>query len=101
MAIGGNCGIVINLDKVPNNCKRLDNLLFSETPSRFIIGTKDEDKIEKELYKSKNLVYAKIGKVVKFPDRIIFQQNNKKTINLEVKVARKYYENISNIMKSY
>ena len=101
MAIGSNCGIAINLDKIPNNCKRLDNLLFAETPSRFIIGTKDEDKIEKELYKCKNLQYAKIGKVVKFPDRIIFQRNNKKIINIEIEIAKKYYENLSNIMKSY
>jgi phosphoribosylformylglycinamidine synthase len=101
MAIGGNCGIVINLDKVPNNCKRLDNLLFSETPSRFIIGTKDEDKIEKELNKCKNLAYSKIGKVIKSQDRIIFQRKNKKIINIELGIAKKYYENISNIMKSY
>ncbi len=101
MAIGGNCGIEISLDKIPNNCKRLDNLLFSEAPSRFIIGTKYEDKIEKELSNCKNLEYSKIGKVVASPDRIIFNQNNKKIINIEVEIAKKYYENISKIMESY
>jgi phosphoribosylformylglycinamidine synthase subunit PurL len=101
MAIGGSCGIEINLDKVPNNCKRLDNLLFSETPSRFIIGTKDEDKIEKILSSCKNLEYSKIGKVVTSSDRIIFHQNNKKIIDIEVEIAKKYYENISKIMESY
>ncbi|HSF01021.1 MAG TPA: phosphoribosylformylglycinamidine synthase subunit PurL [Nitrososphaeraceae archaeon] len=101
MAIGGSCGIEINLDKVPNNCKRLDNLLFSETPSRFIIGTKDEDKIGKILSSCKNLEYSKIGKVVTSSDRIIFHQNNKKIIDIEVEIAKKYYENISKIMESY
>jgi phosphoribosylformylglycinamidine synthase len=101
MAIGGSCGIEINLDKVPNNCKRLDNFLFSETPSRFIIGTKNEDKIEKILSSCKNLEYSKIGKVVTSSDRIIFHQNNKKIIDIEVEIAKKYYENISKIMESY
>jgi phosphoribosylformylglycinamidine synthase len=101
MAIGGSCGIEINLDKVPNNCKRLDNLLFSETPSRFIIGTKDEDKIEKILSSCKNLEYSKIGKVVTSSDRITFHQNNKKIIDIEGETAKKYYENISKIMESY
>lgn len=101
MAIGSNCGIEINVDKVPNNCKRLDNLLFSETPSRFIIGTKDEDKIEKEFSNSKNLEYSKIGKVITLPKRIIFRQNDKQIVNIEVEVAKKYYENISKIMEGY
>ena len=101
MAIGSNCGIEINLDKVPNNCKRLDNLLFSESPSRFIIGTKDEDKIEKELSNCNNLEYSKIGKVLTIPKRIIFRQNNKQIVNIEVEIAKKYYENISKIMESY
>ena len=92
---------MISLDKIPNNCKRLDNLLFAETPSRFIIGTKEEDKIEKELSKYKNLEYSKIGKVLAFPKKIIFRQNNKQIVNIEVEIAKKYYENISKIMESY
>ena len=100
MAIGGNCGIEVNLDKVPANCKRLDNLLFSETPSRFIVGTNNEDKIEKELIKCKSLQFAKIGKVKSFSEKIIFAHKNKKIIDIKLEIAKKYYENISNIMKT-
>ena len=100
MAIGSNCGIEINLNQVPSNCKRLDNLLFSETPSRFIIGTANEYKIEKELNKYKNLQYARIGKVTKDSKKIIFIDKNKKIIDLDLDTAKKYYENISNVMEN-
>ena len=39
IALGSNRGITINLDKVPNTCEKIDELLFSESPSRYIIGT--------------------------------------------------------------
>ena len=98
-AIGSNCGIKINLDKIPNNCDRLDNLLFSETPSRFIIGTKHEEEIEKILNKYNKLAYAKVGKVSKLYKKIIFGHNNKKIVNIDLKIGKKYYENLYDIMK--
>jgi phosphoribosylformylglycinamidine synthase len=101
MAIGSNCGINIDLDNVPNKCKRLDFLLFAETPSRFIIGTKDEDKLETELSNCKNLTYSKIGKVMDFRDNITFASKKKKIINLEMEIAKKHYENLSFIMENY
>jgi phosphoribosylformylglycinamidine synthase II len=99
MAIGSNCGMEINLDKIPNKCDRLDNLLFSETPSRYIIGTKQEEKIEKIFNKYKLLTYAKVGRVSNLHKKIIFECNNKKIINIDLKIGKKYYENLSNIMK--
>ncbi|MGE3859020.1 MAG: phosphoribosylformylglycinamidine synthase subunit PurL [Nitrososphaeraceae archaeon] len=99
MAIGSNCGIEINLDEIPNNCDRLDNLLFSETPSRYIIGTKQEEEIEKIFNKYKMLRYAKVGKVSNLHKKIIFKHDNKKIVNIDLKIGKKYYENISNIMQ--
>ena len=101
MAIASNCGININLDNVPNKCKRLDFLLFAETPSRFIIGTKDEEKLETELSKRKNLTYAKIGKVTDFRANITLASKKKNIINLEMEIAKKYFENLSLIMENY
>jgi phosphoribosylformylglycinamidine synthase subunit PurL len=102
MAIASNCGINIDLDNVPNKCKRLDFLLFAETPSRFIIGTKDEEKLETELSKRKNLTYAKIGKVTDSRANITFASKKKKNIiNLEMEIAKKYFENLSLIMENY
>jgi phosphoribosylformylglycinamidine synthase subunit PurL len=101
MAIGSNCGINIDLDNVPNKCKRVDFLLFAETPSRFIIGTKNEDKLDTELSNCKNLAYSKIGKVTDFRDNITFASKEKKIINLEMEIAKKYFENLSLIMENY
>ncbi len=101
MAIASNCGINIDLDNVPNKCKRLDFLLFAETPSRFIIGTKDEEELETELSKHKNLTYAKIGKVTEFRANITFASKKKDIINLEMEIAKKYFENLSLIMENY
>lgn len=100
MALSSNCGLNIDLDKLPNTCERLDFLLFAETPSRFIIGTKNEEKLENEFAKCKNLKYSKIGKVMDTGDNITFISKNKKIINLEMKNAKKYYESISSIMKN-
>ena len=100
MAIGSNCGVNIDLEKVPNTCKRVDFLLFAETPSRFIIGTKNEEKLEKEFSKCKKLKYSKIGKVMDYGDNISFVSKNKKIINLEMQIAKKYFENISSIMEN-
>ena len=100
MAIGSNCGVNIDLDTIPNNCKRVDFLLFAETPSRFIIGTKNEEKLEKAFSKYKNLKYSKIGKVMNYGDNITFASKNKKIINLEMDIAKKYFENISSIMEN-
>ncbi|MGZ5546884.1 MAG: phosphoribosylformylglycinamidine synthase subunit PurL [Nitrososphaeraceae archaeon] len=101
MAIASNCGINIDLDNVPNKCKRLDFLLFAETPSRFIIGTKDKEKLETELSKRNNLTYAKIGKVMDFRANITFASKKKNIINLEMEIAKKYFENLSLIMENY
>ncbi|MGZ5510073.1 MAG: AIR synthase-related protein, partial [Nitrososphaeraceae archaeon] len=101
MAIASNCGINIDLDNVPNKCKRLDFLLFAETPSRFIIGTKDKEKLETELSKRNNLTYAKIGKVMDFRANITFASKKINIINLEMEIAKKYFENLSLIMENY
>lgn len=101
MALGSNCGVNIDLEQVPNTCKRLDFLLFAETPSRFIIGTKNEEKLEEEFSKCKNLKYSKIGKVMDYGDNITFVSKKKKIINLEMQIAKTYFENISSIMEHH
>jgi hypothetical protein len=46
------------------------------------------------------LQFAKIGKVKSFSEKIIFAHKNKKIIDIKLEIAKKYYENISNIMKT-
>jgi len=62
LAISSNLGIDIDLERIPNNCKRHDHLLFSESHSRFIIGTNQADKV-KRILKTRKCVFSEIGKV--------------------------------------
>lgn len=60
LAISGNLGINVDLKKIPNICKRDDFLLFSETHSRFIIGSSNPDKI-KRFMKNRKCSFSEIG----------------------------------------
>jgi len=62
LAISSNLGIDIDLERIPNNCKLHDHLLFSESHSRFIIGTNQADKV-KRILKTRKCVFSEIGKV--------------------------------------
>ena len=61
LAISGNLGINIDLKKIPNNCSRHDYLLFSESHSRFIIGTRRPDRLKRILSRRK-CIFSEIGK---------------------------------------
>src|ERR687890_2726084 len=63
MAIQGRAGIIIDLDSIPNTCSRIDNLLFSESHSRYIIGTRKPDEVEKYLANINGIIFARIGYV--------------------------------------
>jgi len=43
MSIQGRRGVTVDLDKVPKKTSRIDNLLFSESRSRFILETKPKN----------------------------------------------------------
>ena len=60
MAIAGNTGFKVKLDSAPSFCTRLDDLLFSESHSRYLIGTKKPDQVE-QLLKSEGVRFARIG----------------------------------------
>lgn len=62
LAISSNLGIAIDLERIPNNCKRDDHLLFSESHSRYIIGTNQADKV-KRILRTRKCVFSEIGKV--------------------------------------
>jgi phosphoribosylformylglycinamidine synthase subunit PurL len=72
MATQGQIGIRIDLSLVPNSCSRLDNLLFSESHSRFIFGTRKPDELRRLLLKFKGLHFAEIGKADKQNENVVF-----------------------------
>jgi phosphoribosylformylglycinamidine synthase subunit PurL len=62
MAMEGKIGLEVNLDLIPNACSRIDNLLFSESQSRFVFATTSPRKVDNFLRSIPGLKYAKIGK---------------------------------------
>jgi phosphoribosylformylglycinamidine synthase len=73
IAIKAQIGITIDLNRVPNSCSRLDNLIFSESHSRFIFGTSQPVEVIRMLSKFKGLHFAKIGKADKQNENVIFR----------------------------
>jgi phosphoribosylformylglycinamidine synthase subunit PurL len=61
MALEGRTGLEVNLDLIPNTCSRIDNLLFSESQSRFVFATSKPTDVENLLKATPGLAYARIG----------------------------------------
>jgi phosphoribosylformylglycinamidine synthase subunit PurL len=96
LAISGKLGINVDLKKIPNNCSRCDYLLFSESHSRFIIGTRQPDKVNKIL-NGRNCVFSEIGKI----DRtkiLNLHYSGKEIINLPVDDLNHSYNTMNHIM---
>ena len=82
MAIAGSIGFKVQLDSIPNSCKQIDELLFSETQSRYIIATKDPETVYKVL-STKGVRFAKIGKTI--PTNIKFIKGKRDVVRLSLK----------------
>jgi phosphoribosylformylglycinamidine synthase II len=82
MAIAGSIGFKVQLDSIPNSCKQIDELLFSETQSRYIIATKEPESVHKVL-SAKGLRFAEIGKTI--PTSIEFIKGKQDMIRLSLK----------------
>ncbi|HJT49595.1 MAG TPA: phosphoribosylformylglycinamidine synthase subunit PurL [Nitrososphaeraceae archaeon] len=78
MAIQGEIGITIDLSRIPNTCSRVDNLLFSESHSRFIFGTNRPTEVTEMLAKFKGVHVAEIGKADKRNENLVFGSVNAK-----------------------
>ncbi|HKX20413.1 MAG TPA: phosphoribosylformylglycinamidine synthase subunit PurL [Nitrososphaeraceae archaeon] len=96
LAISGNVGIDIDLDKIPNSCSRHDFLLFSETHSRYILGTQNTNSVRK-LLRRKGCIFSEIGMV----DRsgiLNFHYSGKDIANLSVNELNRSYNTINQLM---
>src|SRR5438093_252593 len=96
LAISGNVGIDIDLEKIPNNCSRPDYLLFSESHSRFIIGSKQRNRV-KEILRSKRCIFSEIGEV-ETTKSLNLHHSRKEIINLPVNDLACNYNTINHIM---
>jgi phosphoribosylformylglycinamidine synthase len=96
MAVQGQMGITIDLDNVPNSCARLDNLLFSESHSRFVFGTNEPAHARKMLSAFDGLHFAEIGKAEKQNKNVLFTTKRANPSYAEVKVVDTALEKLAN-----
>ena len=87
LCMNNNIGCKISLDKIPSKKLENDELLFSESHSRYliVIEKKNLNKINKIL-SSKKLDYATIGNFE--GSKISFKKNSENIVNLSVDTAR-------------
>ncbi|MBI1828412.1 MAG: phosphoribosylformylglycinamidine synthase subunit PurL [Thaumarchaeota archaeon] len=87
LCITNDMGCVVSIDKILGQKLKPDEILFSESHSRYllVIDPKNSDKI-KSLLKQKNVSYAFIGKFS--GSSIIFRNKTKTITNLRVDKAR-------------
>jgi phosphoribosylformylglycinamidine synthase len=95
MAMAGSTGFRVNLGAVPNSCSRADDLLFSESHSRYIVGTKDPEKVRNAL-SSAGVTFAEIGKAA---NAIEFSRGKKKLIRLMLKQLQTSFDSLGKVMQ--
>jgi phosphoribosylformylglycinamidine synthase len=95
MAIAGSIGFKVQLDSVPNSCKQLDELLFSETQSRYIIASKDPEGVHKVLL-AKGVSFAEIGKTI--PNNVEFVKGQAHIIRLSLKHLQSNFYSLEKIL---
>ena len=101
MAIAGNIGLKVKLGLIPNSCSRLDNLVFSESQSRFIIGTRQPIKTRKLLSKFKGLKFAQIGSATKSDKNIKFiNKKNRTVVDIPVNKLRQRSNALERMMNN-
>jgi phosphoribosylformylglycinamidine synthase subunit PurL len=98
-AMAGRTGLEVDLDLLPNSCSRLDNLLFSESQSRFIFATSDPENVEKSLREVPGLVYAKIGNSsARGDNKIVLLKSGSPIVCSSIEELEDKYSSLSKIM---
>jgi len=95
MSIAGSTGFEVDLDVVPNLCSRTDDLLFSESHSRYIVGTKQPEKVRKML-SSADVMFEQIGSA---SNAIEFAKGEKRLIKLTLKQLQTSFYSLEKVMQ--
>jgi phosphoribosylformylglycinamidine synthase len=95
MALAGSTGFAVNLDAVPNSCGRIDDLLFSESHSRYVIGTKEPEQVRQAL-SSAGVAFSEIGKSTR---AIEFAKGKRKVIRLTMKQLQTSFYSLGKVMQ--
>jgi phosphoribosylformylglycinamidine synthase II len=97
MAIAGSIGFKVQLDSVPNSCKQTDELLFSETQSRYIVATKEPESVLKVLA-GKGVRFAEIGKTTS--TNVEFVKGKRDMIRLSLKQLQSNFDLLERTLQS-
>jgi len=95
MAIAGSVGMKIDLNAIPNSCNRIDELLFSETHSRYLVSTKEADRVRRVLA-SVGIPFAEIGIIIGTNFEVY--KGKKMIMRLPLKQLRSHYDRLENIL---
>jgi len=100
MSIQGHKGVTVDVDKVPNKTRRMDNLLFSESRSRFILETKPKNTTRiVSSFKRLGIPSAKIGKVT--GNGIEFRSEGQAILTIPTaEASRAWFETIPRAMEA-
>ena len=100
MSIQGRKGITVDLDKAPNKTSRMDNLLFSESRSRFVLETRPRNAAGiVRSFKRLGIPAAKIGTVT--DNGIEFLSNGQPIITIPLaEASRAWSETIPRAMEA-
>jgi phosphoribosylformylglycinamidine synthase len=92
LCITNQSGCVVSIEKIPADKMRLDELLFSETHSRFllVISKKDENKVMSFLEK-KGILHSSIGNFS--GENILFKEKSKIVTSVRVDKAQEKWLN--------
>ncbi len=96
MAVSGGTGFRVDLGSLPHSCQRLDDLLFSESHSRYIVGTKHPDSV-RSLLTSEGVTFAQVGVVG--GSTVDFSNNRTIVAKLPLKNVEKSYYSLERTME--
>ncbi len=99
MAMQGRTGFEVNLDLIPNTCSRIDNLLFSESQSRFLFATINPSNADNVLKSIPGLKYARIGesssKSRHKRNKIVFTKSGSSVIECSIAELEEKYNSLT------
>ena len=95
MALAGSTGFRVNLEAVPNSCSRTDDVLFSESHSRYIVGTKEPEKVHRALSQA-GVAFSEIGTA---GEDLEFAKGKKNIIRLTLKQLEASFDSIGKLMQ--
>jgi len=100
MSVQGRKGVTVDLDEVPNKTSRMDNLLFSESRSRFVLETKPRNTTSiVHSFRRLGIPAAKVGSVTDNGVEFLSKEQSIITIPL-AEASRAWSETIPRAMEA-